>query len=856
MNLRSLCPFTGVLGLLFTFEAIAYEQATHAWITRESTKQTEIGYRVDGSPAQLTRTLGLDVYLPFGPDAEYFEFIRLSSGIFTRSRKAQHYEIDIASAFDIEDSDDPFVARLLYGAIREDDNPTEDPPTPQDVAPGLRRPLHHFYDPAFNRPLTYPGLGLLDPDVHTNPDWAIGSRNSFADPNTPEPLRRNSFSIFDAREAMFRALTLQAYDGADYTDLSPGADIATRQRLRRAYWATAFRALGDVLHLNQDMAQPQHTRNEPHSGAFCPTDQICAAGHTSIYEKYINARALLQNGFNSGAPSNVPVQIPIKPLNITPYPVPAFAKYTDYWSTAPGSASSRGMGLADYSNRGFFTPAHNLGASEFAFPSNNPSSYVIRSFVPAHWDGSTPNDTTPAHVYYGGVPDGWQQTSTPDVPLTAYSLWDQFIIAQSLEPSYSLNRLHYDAMADLLLPRAVAYSAGLINFFFRGRLDITLPDEGVFALADHATDDGFTMLRAKVKNATSTFATAQGGAQTQDMSGGQFFAVIRYHRDRQYKHSLDTVVGIAPCIDPLVVVNAANPDAPTQCRDGVEQIVVSRPIYGTSIGANAEQLLEFEFGDSPIPFDMTDVVLQVVYRGELGSEADAVAVGTLDLSEPTYFTYQNASDYIHLGEHVYTRGQVESNLALLAMVQPQYCVDYRVSPPRLVDGCLEGFPLDLTVSFSDLAKPVAKVVGLPNRRFMRFVYLTVADEDDEDSGPAVKRAVKSVSIAVRRHGDVGKALLGQDGTCLPHDPFDIPPRHSQVSVVTRGQLISRVEPMHTLRGVNGWYNTSCVVNGDNAIPGTGDDRVAVMTPLTPKTEEVEPYAVTIMPEYLDGTPPT
>ena len=79
-----------------------------------------------------------------------------------------------------------------------------------------------------------------------------------------------------------------------------------------------------------------------------------------------------------------------------------------------------------------------------------------------------------------------------------------------------------------------------------------------------------------------------------------------------------------------------------------------------SLTSNQQKLIEFEFGDSPIPFDMTDVVLQVVYRGELGSEADAVAVGTIDMSEPTYFAYHNASDYIHIGQHVYSRGQVEA----------------------------------------------------------------------------------------------------------------------------------------------------------------------------------------------------
>ena len=54
-----------------------------------------------------------------------------------------------------------------------------------------------------------------------------------------------------------------------------------------------------------------------------------------------------------------------------------------------------------------------------------------------------------------------------------------------------------------------------------------------------------------------------------------------------------------------------------------------------------------------------------------------------------------------------------------------------------------------------------------------------------------------------------------------------------------------------LRGVNGWYNASCVINGDATIPGTvNDDRVKIMTPLDPDSDEVRPYPVTVMPNYL------
>ena len=365
---------------------------------------------------------------------------------------------------------------LMYGAIREDDNPSEDPPTPQDISPGLLRPLNHFFDPFLNRPLTVPGLALLEGDVHTNPDWAIGAFDSFADPNRPEPQRKNHFTVMDAREAMFRALTLLTYNGTGYPEIAKNIDIATRQQWRQAYWATTFRALGHVLHLNQDMAQPQHTRNEPHAGSPCaPQTTACLAGHTSIYEKYIKARTLQQTTFNSLAPFNVQVNIPAAPLEIGVYPIPAFANYSDYWSTSVGTAAAPGKGLADYSNRGFFTAAKNFDSTEYPYPSRDPSRYVVAGFTPARWDGSPATDPTPTYVYYGEVADDWQQTTSANIPLTTYSIWDQFIRTRTANPAYSLNRLNYDAMASLLLPRAVAYSAGLINFFFRGRIDIELP---------------------------------------------------------------------------------------------------------------------------------------------------------------------------------------------------------------------------------------------------------------------------------------------------------------------------------------------------------------------------------------------
>ena len=77
------------------------------------------------------------------------------------------------------------------------------------------------------------------------------------------------------------------------------------------------------------------------------------------------------------------------------------------------------------------------------------------------------------------------------MPLSSYGLWDQFLVQQGAQPAYTLNRYNYDAMADLLIPRAVAYSAGMINYFFRGRIDFRPdPDNpGKFVIKNLGPED-------------------------------------------------------------------------------------------------------------------------------------------------------------------------------------------------------------------------------------------------------------------------------------------------------------------------------------------------------------------------------
>jgi hypothetical protein len=59
----------------------------------------------------------------------------------------------------------------------------------------------------------------------------------------------------------------------------------------------------------------------------------------------------------------------------------------------------------------------------------------------------------------------------PDVAVSSRSVWDQHLEQRGLFPKFALNTLNYDSISDVLLPRAVGYSAGLLDYFFRGTLD-------------------------------------------------------------------------------------------------------------------------------------------------------------------------------------------------------------------------------------------------------------------------------------------------------------------------------------------------------------------------------------------------
>src|SRR5450755_4145843 len=203
--LRTACV-AGVLVLAvgaFARTAAGYEFSTHAAMTREAFA------RWTGDPGNLDvlDRLGLT------PKKDSLGSVYFSMSSVPQERLASPKDntdfgrrhFDAANPPSLADPPkfESIAGWLMLGAIREDDVPfdayaVENTPQDEPLGPFVRV-FNHFYDPFFDRAL-FVAATVGSPA----PDWAIlgiDKSNSHA----------NQFAIVDAREAMWRALTLDEY---------------------------------------------------------------------------------------------------------------------------------------------------------------------------------------------------------------------------------------------------------------------------------------------------------------------------------------------------------------------------------------------------------------------------------------------------------------------------------------------------------------------------------------------------------------------------------------------------------------------------------------------------------------------
>jgi hypothetical protein len=172
-------------------------------------------------------------------------------------------------------------------------------------------------------------------------------------------------------------------------------------------------------------------------------------------------------------------------------------------------------------------------------------------------------------------------------------------------------------------------------------MTIEPPDEGVYAIVDHGangcgTPCGFRKVKLKLTNVTPGIVNGVVTPGGESMGAGKIWAVVKYHLNNCYQSDLSGEYG-APRF------------AGNDCRSSDESIAVSQPLAVSAIGAPSDGPLAatFNFDDQhPIPINSSDVYLQVVFRGRLGQEEDAIAVTTVDISEPNFYALENMTDYV------------------------------------------------------------------------------------------------------------------------------------------------------------------------------------------------------------------
>ncbi|MDH5203939.1 MAG: hypothetical protein OEW69_11890, partial [Nitrospirota bacterium] len=466
-----------------------------------------------------------------------------------------------------------------------------------------------------------------------------------------------------------------------------------------------------------------------------------------------------------------------------------------YSGANPDITVGNSIGLAEYANANFFS--EDTIFTNFSYPSwssvveydeiIDPVTGKVRTYLKKVGDGEIINHLVAGKLFYKYLPSSLKR------------------LGLKLD-----ERVYYD-YASLLIPRAVGYSAGLLNYFFRGNIEISAPDSYVYSITDGAiTPHQFTYVRAKIKNTTPN----------ETMQSGILQAIAQYKKRIDYQPDLST-------------------DPPTaESREPDFSYSVSAPINLTTdditaLNSSAGKDFTFDFTGSYIPAGITDLYLQVVFKGTLGNETDiAVAVGMKDLMEPTHHVFWNLTDMFSLNYHLYTSDQIKSDTNLASLVDLNHNGIFNELGEPYID------PYDISFEFayigesppSSQVSPLAKV-NLPAGRFARLLVLV-----DRPANNFLRVTVFDKVDNISKYGDFSfEGVINQEISGVWQPPTAVTTFRSIKQHFQTGML--RCEP-----------SAIDPVTGDKFCPYPEEEAIPVA--------DLTPYPVTIyFPEAILMTEP-
>ena len=341
---------------------------------------------------------------------------------------------------------------LREGAILEDSG------NYWDAVVNDARYNNHFHDPL----KAWSSAGLTDLVPFSTESAIIWAQDENYQSSFPE----GDWSWKKVREYYYIALT-----GRDLT----GTEIALAKEDRDACFAQTFRGLGHH-HLIEDIAQPDHVRNDSHI--------VDSLFENNLYGSYyLEAWAAKKfpkiEDLKAFAPNPILPSVSFDTSHDGLVPITQLIDTDQYNGSSPSTSLSQG--LAEYTNANFFSDDTIFAAEiysagdEHYFPypkrsSTDLDAYISGTKLPETIIDEDGNEYT--NTWISKVADG----ETIDHFIASGYLTDltYYIFGEgSLYYStfYRDEKCHED-YATQLIPKAVGYSAGLLNYFFRGELEV------------------------------------------------------------------------------------------------------------------------------------------------------------------------------------------------------------------------------------------------------------------------------------------------------------------------------------------------------------------------------------------------
>jgi hypothetical protein len=525
----------------------------------------------------------------------------------------------------------------------------------------VTRVRHHFYDPVNDRPLSLgcvPVIGCALIPGHRSWEYMLEENGEiFGQAN----------SLNDARFYLHYGLTYKT------------ADPITDEAQRDLALSMMLRSLGHVMHHMQDMAQPQHVRNDQHLSGISD----------SRYESYTRLRGDELLPMMQGA-------APVYPGSA------AFKTAKDFWFNTSNT------GIAQTVNREFLSHGTNFhlsgsGAATGEYASPVPAG--SRDFTPQEL-GITLSSSEAASCANPAINCTMTMYATPTTQrASTLSVFNQDLRVTGVSVNYitgnvstqqffDLNYVNFAAVHPQLIPRAVAYSAGIVNHFFRGKLEIKAPTTGPYAVVDHSTGQGFSKIRATVTNLT----------EGEQLTGGNMYLIASYHLNKCYQPDLSGEF------------KADQPACP-EYRSAGESISIGVQ-QEVSFDEDESKQMTFTL-DNPIPINASDLWFQIYYSGGVGEEAESFALGSVDVSEPTFVASMNATDIFDLAGTFYPWRTIVEKIG----EQPYSMIDRDSNGIYNLpnDVTVHGTPFDFQIFIDGLK--VADAPSVPEGRFTRIAAI-------------------------------------------------------------------------------------------------------------------------------------